>query len=84
MAENPKLPLVVRSFRGHLALQGKNQPDRPLTTHQVTTFNWLLEQAKIGFPHQRVQALRPIADGEELTVTDLRGRVETLAEAMKL
>lgn len=84
MAENPKLPLVVRSFLGHLDLQIRNQPDRPLTAHQVTTFNWLLEQVNLGFPHQRAQSLRPVAGKEELTVTDLRGRVQALAEAMGL
>ncbi|GEM_PF-5192940 len=43
MAEDPKLPLVVRSFLGHLDHQVKKQPDRSLTAEQVTTFNWLLE-----------------------------------------
>lgn len=43
MAEDPKLPLVVRSFLGYLDHQVKKQPDRSLTAEQVTTFNWLLE-----------------------------------------
>lgn len=84
MAENPQLPLVVRSFLGHLDLQAKKQPDRSLTAEQVTTFNWLLEQARLRFPHPRVQALRPMADQDALTVMELHGRVQTLAEAMGL
>ena len=84
MAEDPKLPLVVRSFLGHLDHQVKKQPDRSLTAEQVTTFNWLLEEAKLRFPHPRVQALRPIADEAALTVTELLGRVQALAKALGL
>lgn len=84
MAENPKLPLVVRSFLGHLDGQVRKEPDRSLTAEQVTTFNWLLEQTKLRFPQPRVESLRPIADEEALSVADLHGRVQVLAEAMGL
>jgi hypothetical protein len=51
---------VVRSCLWHLQLQVQNQPDRTLTGEQVTTFNWLLEDAKLRFPHRPNQLLRPL------------------------
>lgn len=45
---------------------------------------WLLEQVKLRFPRPRVQVLRPIADQNAPTVTELHGRVQALAEAMGL
>ena len=41
----------------------------------MTTRNGRLEQS-------RVQSLRPVADGEALTVTDPWGRLSALAEAL--
>ncbi len=64
MAENLKPPLVVQSFLGHLELQVQNQPDRTLTGEQVTTFNWLLEDAKLRFPHRPIQLLPPLGAEE--------------------
>ncbi len=84
MADNPKLPLVVRSFQGHLDLQIKSEPNRSLTADQVTTFNWLLSEAKLRFPHQAVQSLPPLSQEEGPTVTDLSERLRTLADAMGL
>ncbi len=84
MAENPKLPLVVRSLLGRLELQVQNQPDRTLTGEQVTTLNWLLEEAKLGFSHRPIQLLPPLGAEEALTATDLLAQVEALAKAMGL
>ncbi len=84
MADNPKVPLVVRSFLGHLDLKIKSDPNRSLTPDQATTYNSLLEQAKLRFPHQGIQSLPPLSQEEGLTVTDLSERLKRLAEAMEL
>lgn len=75
---------MVRSSLGHLQLQVQNQPDRTITGEQVTTFNWLLEGAKLHFSHRPIQLLRPLGAEEALTVADLLARVEALAKAMGL
>lgn len=74
---------MVRSFLGHLDLQIKQDAGRPPTPHQVTTFHWLLEEAKVGGPFQRVESLRPMGDGEVITVTDLQERLASLAEILE-
>ena len=82
MAENPKLPLMVHSFMGHLDLQVAQDPARLLTGEQVTTYNWLLEQARRSSPRTGVQFIPPIADGEARTVANLSVCLAALAEAL--